>query len=684
MKADISLFRLSVFPAKRPYTLLLWLTLALSLSANLTPAYPQTARKFALLIGIGNYPPEGGWRPIHAQNDLLLMTETLQKIGFPAENIFSLKEQDATCEGILNAWKQELMARAKPGDVVYFQFSGHGQRVADDNGDELDGYDEAIVPYDSPLHYKAGVYQGENLIRDDELNRLCTDLRRRLGPKGNLMVVVDACHSGTGTRNIGYTRGTTVLMASPEYNETAAKRPANASATAQMDDISTDAGRLAPMVAFFGSAHNQPNQETSNEQGQFLGPLSYALSRKLCQPQPPKTYRGLFEQIRIDMGATVPNQQPQAEGMLDQELLGGRLLEQPGYFHVIRWNDPGSVVVDAGWIQGLNKGAVLGLYPAETRDPNLIAPLARGKVIRVSSPFEATLSLDSNLDQTAARQAWVYVLEQNLGDLRLGLSLQLPETHPVRAALLDKIAKYPVVHLDETPDLYLMQYGAGIHLVGQDNLTLDSLSNTVPPARAADSLLRRMLQYAQAKYLRNMEAESESIRLGFELVPVRARPQQHGQLDTIPIDTKRDASGILHFQNLDSFKIRVTNYGTKAAYFTMIDIQPDHQINIIIPSKEETTTEFRVMPGQTLEPRNCFWAGPPAGVEMFKLIGTDKPVDLRPLVKTKGAATRANSTPLEKLFGQTFYNADCLRQKGQTNNLGAASIHIHSYTFIID
>lgn len=675
---------LSAFLAKNSFIHLWGLVMVVALSANLAPAGAQTARKFALLIGIGNYPPEGGWRTIHAQNDLLVMTETLQKLGFPAENIFTLKDQSATREGILNAWKQELMARAKPGDVVYFQFSGHGQRVADDNGDELDGYDEAIVPFDSPLHYKAGVYQGENLIRDDELNHLCTDLRRRLGPKGNLMVVVDACHSGTGTRNVGYARGTTVLMASPEYNEAATKRLTNAAAASQMDNISVETGRLAPMVAFFGSAHNQPNLETSNEQGQFLGPLSYALSRKLCQPQPPKTYRGLFEQIRIDMGATVPNQQPQAEGMLDQELLGGRLLEQPGYFHVVRWNDPGSVVVDAGWVQGLNKGAVLGLYPPETRNPNQTVPLARGTVTRVLSPFEATLSLDSNLEQSAARQAWVYVLEQNLGDLRLGLSLQLPETHPVRAALLEKIAKYPVVHLDESPDLYLVQYGAGIHLVGQDNRPLDSLSSAVPPALAADSLLRRMLQYAQAKYLRTMEAEGESIRLGFELVPVRARPQQRGQLDTIPIDTKRDASGMLHFQNLDSFKIRVTNYGDKAAYFTIIDIQPDNVINVIIPSREETTTEFRVMPGQTLEPRNCFWAGPPAGLEMFKLIGTDKPVDLRPLVKTKGASTRANATPLEKLFGQTFYNADCLRHKGQTNNLGAASVHIQSFTFMID
>jgi hypothetical protein len=643
----------------------------------------QADRKFALLIGIGNYPPDGGWKPIHAQNDLLLMSDALQRRGFLSENIFTLTDQAATREGILQAWKKELLARIKPGDVVYFHFSGHGQQVADNNGDELDGYDEAIVPYDSPQAYKAGVNEGEKLIRDDELNRMYTDLRRRLGPKGNLMVVVDACHSGTSTRGMGPARGTIVQMASPEYNLAAAKEPGKAFDAPQLDSLPADTGRLAPMAAFFGSAHNQLNFETQSEDGRFVGPLTYALSRKLCQAQSPKTYRGLFEQVRIEMSATATRQQPQAEGTLDQELLGGRLLEPAAYFRVLRWNDPGSVVVDAGWVQGLNEGAVLGLYPAETRDPDqTVAPLARGTVTAVS-PVEATLRLDADLQQPVARQAWAYVLEQNLGDLRLGLSLQLPEQHPVRAALLEKIARYPIIHLDGTPDLFLIQAGAGIHLIGPGDLVLDSLSGALPPARTADSLMRRMMGFAQAKYLRRMDAQSESLRVGFELVPVRRNPENRARLDTIPIQSKYDAAGILHFQNLDSFKIRVTNYGDKAAYFTIIDIQPDNVINVIFPDPTEAPNE-RVRPGQTIELRNCFQVGPPAGVEMFKLIATDKPIDLRPLVKSRGAATRANANPLEKLIGQTYFNDDCVRLRGQTPNLNTGAVHVHSFTFTID
>lgn len=36
----------------------------------------------------------------------------------------------------------------RPGDTVFIYFSGHGTQVPDDNGDEADGIDECLLPYD--------------------------------------------------------------------------------------------------------------------------------------------------------------------------------------------------------------------------------------------------------------------------------------------------------------------------------------------------------------------------------------------------------------------------------------------------------------------------------------------------------------------------------------------------------
>ncbi len=624
---------------------------------GISAASAQTGRKFALLIGIGDYPVEGGWQRINSSNDIFVISDALRQRGFPDENIFILKDQQATRAGILNIWNAVLLPRIQRGDVVYFQFSGHGQQVADDNGDELDGYDEAIVPHDSPLRYQAGVYQGENLIRDDELNRIFSDVRQRLGPSGNLMVVLDACHSGTGTRGMAPARGTDVAMASDEYKSSAAQRTGDGYSAPQFGAVG--AAELAPMVAFFGSAHNQLNFEARNEQGQLLGSLSYALSKKLSQASPSTTYRGLFDQIRQEMSNTAPNQQPQAEGSLDQELLGGRLLERPAYYRVTRWNDPGSVVVNAGWVHGLNEGAVVALYPAETRDPSRATPLAKGTVTR-ALPFEATLQLDNSLRDEMARSCWIYVLKHNFGDLRLGLSIQLPENHPVRLALQRKLPDYLMFRLDEAPEVYVVAAGTSTQLIGAgDMLLAESDANTAPDI-AADSILRQMKCYLSSKHFRKLEARGSYLNVDFEIVPIQINPNTLMETATIPLDSKRDALGNLHFQNGDVLKIRVTNRGTKAAYFTLLDIQPDNVITPLIPGNTETPAEFRVSPGQTVDVPKIFTIGPPAGVEVFKLIATEEPVDFRPLIC---ADTTRGISPA---------------------NLSASSLHVHSTTFIID
>lgn len=640
----------------------------------------QPGRKFALLIGIGNYPQEGGWQHINSTNDLAVISDALRRRGVPNDNIFLMKDQQATRAGILNMWKSVFLPRLQRGDVVYFQFSGHGQQVADDNGDELDGYDEAIVPYDSPLRYQAGVYQGENLIRDDELNNLFTDLRGRLGPSGNLMVVLDACHSGTGTRGMAPARGTDVAMASDEYKAAAARRSGDGQMAPQFGAVG--ASELAPMVAYFGAAHNQLNFEARDEQGQLLGSLTYALSKKLSEAPPSTTYRGLFDQIRTEMSSIAPNQQPQVEGALDQELLGGRLLERPSYYSVVRWNDPGSVVVNAGWIQSLNEGAVVGLFPAETRDPARATPLAKGTVTR-ALPFEATLELDSSLREKQARSCWVYVLEPNFGDLHIGLAIQLPESHPVRQALLSKITPNSIIRLDETPEVHLVASGAGAQLIGAGDMLVAETSASLSPDIAAERLLERLKVYARARYFRKLEMRGSYLNVDFEIVPVRVDPRTGLAVETLPLDSKRDPLGTAHFKNGDAFRFRVTNRGDKAAYFTIMDIMPDNNFATLIPGEKETPAEFRVGPGRTVDVPNLFTIGPPAGVEMFKLIATEEPVDLRPIVR--GISTRGpGDSPVKKMLDDVFSDGAIMTRGASAANTAAGAMHIYSTTFIID
>lgn len=78
----------------------------------------------------------------------------------------------------------EMVRGARAGDRFFFHFSGHGGLVPDEDGDEVDGYDEAIFPIDS---------QTAGCIVDDDLYVIATSI-----PHGaTFTAVVDSCHSGS-------------------------------------------------------------------------------------------------------------------------------------------------------------------------------------------------------------------------------------------------------------------------------------------------------------------------------------------------------------------------------------------------------------------------------------------------------------------------------------------------------
>ena len=170
-----------------------------------------------LLIGISDYNEDTSWSDLNSENDIDLIKGALKAQGIDKKNIHLLKSKDATRKGILKAIRSELIKKVQRGGTAIFHFSGHGQQIKDDNGDELDGFDEAIVPVNSKKHFQPGIYEGENLIRDDELEALFFELRKKLGPKGHLLVTIDACHSGTGVRGFTKTRGSNVIMADQDY-----------------------------------------------------------------------------------------------------------------------------------------------------------------------------------------------------------------------------------------------------------------------------------------------------------------------------------------------------------------------------------------------------------------------------------------------------------------------------------
>lgn len=153
----------------------------------------QTKR--ALVIGLGEQ-QDKAWNKINGDKDVPLVQGMLKSAGF--KSVTALVNRQAPKTGIVGAFKR-LTVSCKQGDVVYVHYSGHGQQMTDVHNDEKDGLDECWIPYDA-FRKVSATYHGEKHLTDDELNVYLNAIRHKIGAKGKLLVVIDACHSGDGTR----------------------------------------------------------------------------------------------------------------------------------------------------------------------------------------------------------------------------------------------------------------------------------------------------------------------------------------------------------------------------------------------------------------------------------------------------------------------------------------------------
>jgi Caspase domain/Domain of unknown function (DUF4384) len=147
-------------------------------------------KRVALVIGISVYKDSriNSLRICHKDANNLGMA--LKKHG-DFDEVFILTNEAATLENIRKAIHEKLASITRAGDEVLIFWSGHGDSVADVDGDEKDGFDELLIPYDANLENIL-----ETSVSDDRFGHWLQALDGR-----KIVVVLDACKSGGQANN---------------------------------------------------------------------------------------------------------------------------------------------------------------------------------------------------------------------------------------------------------------------------------------------------------------------------------------------------------------------------------------------------------------------------------------------------------------------------------------------------
>lgn len=236
----------------------------------------QAQRDHALLVGISNYPEGNGWSAINGATDVHILEKVLKGKGF---EVTTLIDEAATYDRIIEELARHVKG-AQTGDGIYLHFSCHGQPYEDADGDEADGWDEAIVPYDAPVIYQSGKYEGEKHLTDDKLNEYLNALRQKTGKTGYVITVIDACHAGTSYRgdDDAPVRGTSRGFSS----QGRLYRPLKLEKE-NTYHIANEPG-LSPITILEACRPYQQNREIK-EDGHYVGALSWYVSRQISQAE---------------------------------------------------------------------------------------------------------------------------------------------------------------------------------------------------------------------------------------------------------------------------------------------------------------------------------------------------------------------------------------------------------------
>jgi Caspase domain/Domain of unknown function (DUF4384) len=592
-------------------------------AGSTAPAPSGTKR--ALLIGINNY--QAVPHLMGSLNDVAAMQQILiTRWGFPSGNIKTLTEQAATRTAILAALR-EMVRESGPGDTVVVHFSGHGSQVQDLNGDEDDGLDETIVPYD-------GRTEGVPDIVDDELDEIFSHLR-----SSTVLIVLDSCHSGTATRGLEFrTRGIPQDMRINLYEQpattTRAIVPRVESRYLVMSAVAADQEALDGPI-----------------DSEYHGIFTYALSRSLAVSPPGASPRDVFARVAEEMKRLQTQfgrdgmPEPQLEGppgVLDKPLLasaGGASGSAASAGPRLAWLEvqpgpEGQVTLTQGALLGAAPGSKWAIYP-----PGETA-FAPGRALAVATVTDntglnahATLQPPSAHPQSGARAV---MLMPAAAEQRIAVRiLDVPKASrtQIETVLIQTIKNVEIVGAGRPARFLIDMHEGRLRLLAADGRQVVGTFDTHTD-QWADGVARVISRSSSASELLALDNPTSQIRLRAQVIGaesgatrdiVHAADTQPAQLHIRHPNEPRTTK--------NSLQIAVTV--DTDAYVTIVDVDSQGNTNLLFPNgyqRSDFWPEGRVLRNQqlmipdSLAPgghAGFFWDyGPPAGNDTIRIFAS--------------------------------------------------------------
>lgn len=591
-------------------------------SASSAPS-ANAPNKYALLVGINDYGHPESISPLAGSiNDVEDMRQVLiGKFEFPPENILVLTGPQATHAAIIDAIKTHLIAKAQPGDIVVFDFSGHGSQAPAISGGKISGLDETIVPYDS--RDPQGKVQD---ISGTELHALLTQLAAKTK---NVTFILDSCHSGT------LVRGARVRSIPPD---TRSLTPQLADSTSATRSVGAIGASDTPKFAAISAASSRESAFEHFGDGKDHGALTYFLAQQLRGAKAGATYRDVMDSVIGNVKANYPGQDPSLEGAeADQYIFGdGSSIARVYVTAAPSLLDARHITLGIGQVSGATVGSVYEVYAQGSRK---FAPpeKAVGSVQIVSvGPISSEASLISGGKIAPASRA--VERQHRFGTLKMRLFIDGPADSQPLQSIRDALQSVKYIEIVDKPTLcnmQLRQSGNVLQTLGADASTLS------PPVAITDAdytqhVVNQLKSWAQWFNVLSIHNPQSDINLSFTLKGSQTRDPM--------ARVGRPDMGVTEGEVVEA---SLTNNYERDLYIAILDLSSDGSINVVYPT--EQGTKAVLTPGSThSESFKTFVSkGRARETDILKVFASVKPIDLTSL--TQKSIRGADEVPAGEL-----------------------------------
>ena len=631
---------------------------------------------YALLVGITRYASPTVPDLAGCENDVLAVRDLLQDhFGVAPDGITVLLNEAATREAIRTAFRDQLLAplqtwaaQRRPDDgaqeqpAVLFYFSGHGSQAP--AADELAGVDETLVPHDSRV-------DGRYDIKDRELRSWLAEVSQYTT---NVTVILDCCHSGSGTRLDK--KQLTYVRACPPDDRPAQPLPSTLGPTLRGALVQSAPDHLDHVL--LAACRNDEKAREEVIDRQWHGIFTYWLLNALRQ-QPvhqPLTYRDLADQVRHQLQRTYGSdaqraQTPQCEGDRDRLFLGDLRPVKGRWLRVVDERD-GLIWVDSGQAQGMSVGAILHLYAPETattaqkQEP----PLAIVEVDSVEATQSSCVRLDPQPWSPLPPGTRAFVYNYGKTRHRVKVALDLPEgmvLNTVRDRLLQPDI-YPEI------ELALATEGAALRLAKQgetfeiqsgnrqqcyqryDTRQLNPYRRPLV-AKDLDPVVQDLLHLVKQAQIGAIASEPGSeIVADLQLRLDRLLPSTAGNPSlSAPVDIDEQGNHLLPVDT--PLRLQITNGYAKALYITILALGYKGDVTRVYPqiagANEAVAPGKTLVIGQGADPHDQLIMRLPPGIEQaeerLKVIATTQEANFDHLLQGELSSpqpvTRSGSGP---------------------------------------